>query len=349
MDEQKLQRIDDIDRQILALLKERCLIHSELSEKDRSFPSHPRSWFENEAAEHPLLTDSLIAIFREIDSAEYEHFRPLSVAFLGPRGTFTHQAAIKYFGRDRNWDSLDTIEDVFAAVNRKTIDFGVVPVENSTEGAVNVTFDLFQRYQVRICGEIYLPIHHCMMVAPETDPSEVTVIYSHPQVFGQCRRWLLKHFADAELKETSSTAQAAEIATTQPNAAALGSELPAELYNLKIIHRNIEDFANNTTRFLVLAHPGRELPPPSGDDKTSIMFGLADRPGVLYDALLPFKRHNVNMTMIESRPSKHQNWEYVFFVDFTGHQTDPGCTAAILELKERCQFFTILGSYPRGH
>ncbi|OVE80820.1 hypothetical protein BVY04_04830 [bacterium M21] len=271
-------------------------------------------------------------------------FEPDSkIAFLGPEATFTHQATLKHFGHDIQVEGRDTIADVFDAVSTGRTKYGVVPVENSTEGAVRVTFDLFPNYDIHICAEVFLQIHHYMLLRPGT--SEIKRIYSHRQVLAQCRRWLEKNYPNCETIETSSTTLAATRAAEEPESAALASVLAAEKYGLEVRHANVEDSSNNITRFLVI---GNEPVAPTGDDKTSVMFALADRVGVLYDALLPFKTNNVNMTMIESRPSKSQNWEYIFFVDLSRHASDADCRAALHELSDHCMFMKVLGSYPRA-
>jgi chorismate mutase/prephenate dehydratase len=324
-----------IDAQIAELLKQRA----ELKADERVSPEIVESF-----GTGPLSTEAMVGVFREIELAERQMNKPLTVSYLGPEATFTHQAAAKHFGRAANFVSMDGIAEVFEAVVKEQTDYGVVPVENSTEGAVRITYDLFPSFDLRICGEIELAIHHNFMVSPQV--GDVKRLYSHRQVFGQCRNWISKNFPSCELIETPSTSEAARRASEDLESAALGGELAAEKYGLNICHPNIEDHLNNTTRFLVLS---REPAKPTGNDKTSVMFAVKDRVGVLYDALLPFKTHNVNMIMIESRPSKNQQWSYVFFVDLVGHHDDPGCSAALMGLEQHCRYVKVLGSYPMAN
>ncbi len=270
------------------------------------------------------------------------------VIFFGPEATFTHQAAREKFGADTPMAPSAAVADVFEAVVAGEAKHGVVPVENSTEGAVTMTFDLFHRFHengVEITDEIYLPIHHNLMVRPGTRMDRITRIYSHPQVLGQCRHWLQDNMPHCELIAASSTSGAATTVLEQDGAAALAGRLAAETYGLEILVENTEDLHGNTTRFLVLSNGPAER---TGDDRTSLMFAAKDKVGALYDALLPFKVNAVNLTMIQSRPSRQQSWEYVFFVDFLGHVTDANCARAIEELRLHCAFVEVLGSYPRA-
>lgn len=324
-----------IDDQIAQLLKQRADLKVDVRVSRETVESFGPA---------PLSPDAMVGVFREIEAAERQLNKPVSIAYLGPEATFTHQAATKHFGRAANFLSMDGIAEVFEAVCKGQTDYGVVPVENSTEGAVRITYDLFPSFDLRICGEIQLAIHHNFMVSPKV--GEIKRLYSHRQVFGQCRNWISKNYPRCELVETPSTSEAARRAAEDLEAAALGGILAAEKYALDIQHPNIEDHLNNTTRFLVLS---REPAEPTGNDKTSVMFAVKDRVGVLYDALLPFKAHNVNMIMIESRPAKNQQWEYVFFVDVVGHHDDPGCSAALVGLEEHCRYVKVLGSYPMAN
>ncbi len=268
---------------------------------------------------------------------------PLSVAYFGAETSFTHQAALRQFGTHVTALSMATIADVFDAVEQGKVHEGVVPVENSTEGAITVTFDLFSDKAVTIAAEVYMRIHHHLLA---NGPLEaITVVYSHPQVFGQCRRWLQQHLPGRSLVEVGSTPLAAARAAAEPNAAALAGTLAADKHGLKVLHRNIEDSTENTTRFLVLS---KQAPLPTGDDKTSLMFGVEDRVGALYDALVPFKENGVNLSMILSRPSRKRTWDYVFFVDFQGHIHDAASQRAVEGLRRHCRSVKHLGSYPRA-
>jgi chorismate mutase/prephenate dehydratase len=235
------------------------------------------------------------------------------------------------------------IADIFSQVESVAADYGVVPIENSIEGAVSHTLDMFIDSKVKICAEIYLDISHCLLA--NCPVKAIERIYSNPQVFGQCRIWLRSNFPTAELLEVSSTAKAAERAAGEKNAAALASELAAEIYGLKVVQRGVEDSGRNETRFLVI---GRSAAGPSGDDKTSIMVSIADRVGALHSMLYPFKRHGINLTKIESRPSRRKAWEYYFFIDLVGHIDDEDVRKALKELGKQCLFVEHLGSYPRA-
>jgi chorismate mutase/prephenate dehydratase len=287
--------------------------------------------------------ETLQAVCREIWSGAVQLEAPMKIAFLGPLATFTHQAALSTFGDSVEYAEQPTIADVFDAVSRGEVEYGVVPVENSTEGSVTYTLDMFTDTDLKICAELNLPIHHCLLCRGEK--SDVKTLYSHSQVFGQCRRWLQRNMPDVHLIEVSSTTEAAVRASKEENAGALASALAAERYELPIREANIEDSRDNTTRFLVL---GRENRPATGDDKTSLLMAIRHRVGALYDSLLPFGKHGVNLTFIESRPSKRKNWEYYFFVDFIGHVSEERVQKVLAELAEHCQFVKILGSYPRA-
>ncbi len=269
------------------------------------------------------------------------------ITYFGPEATFTHQAARSKFGADADMAPCSTVTDVFEAVAAGRSDFGVVPVENSTEGVVTMTFDLFHRFHeagVQITDEIYLPIHHNLLVKPGMTLDEIEKIYSHPQVLGQCRQWLLNSMPQCECVAASSTSAASTTAQSSDGVAALAGTLAAETYGLEILVTDVEDLHENITRFLVLS---RRPTTPSGDDRTSLMFATKDKVGALYDALLPFKEYGVNMSMIQSRPSKQKSWEYVFFVDFIGHISESQSADAVAGLAEHCEFVEVLGSYPR--
>ncbi len=288
----------------------------------------------------PLNEVQVVTVFREILSQCRGLAAPASVSYLGPPASFTHQAAYRRFGTNADLVPTDSISSVFKDVESGRSQFGVVPVENSTEGAVTYTLDLLVNSSVQICAEVNLRINHCLLSNGTMD--EIDLVYSHPQVFGQCREWLSDRIPNAELKEVKSTAEAAQRAYNEGKAA-IASRMASELYGLPIIQDAIEDNPSNSTRFLVLCQAS---PSPTGDDKTSICFAFKDRPGALYDALHSFKTEDINLTMIQSRPSKVRNWDYVFFMDMQGHVEDPHVSAALTELEEGCVFLRILGSYP---
>ncbi|MBU0617278.1 MAG: prephenate dehydratase, partial [Planctomycetes bacterium] len=292
----------------------------------------------------PVRNETLRAVFREIVSGAMVVEAPLIVAFLGPATTFTHQAAKIRFGGSAQYVPQPSITDVFEAVDRSQANFGVVPVENSTEGAVTHTLDMFVDSNVKVCAEINMAIHHNLLSRCRTK-EEIKVIYSHPQVFGQCRHWLQRHLPTVPLVEVSSTTEAASRCANEPAAAALASAFAADRYKLDVLAQNTEDFSDNLTRFLVLS---RQESKPTGDDKTSMFFVLRDRVGALYETLRPFYVHKINLTFIESRPSRRKRWEYYFFVDAEGHADDPPLGRALAASRQFCLHLTVLGSFPRA-
>lgn len=336
-----VSKLEEIDQEIIALLNRRYALTTQ-QKTDENNPLPLQFPPPSLKTTGPLKPEMLQAIYREIHSAENALKKPQRTVYLGPEGTFTHQAALAGFGHSVPMEGRQTVADVFDDVARERADYGVVPVENSTEGAVTDTYDLFYEYAVFICAEIQLNIHHHLLAC--IPPDEIKEIYSHPQVFGQCRRWLQRYFPQCRLIEMSSTTAAAQRAVKEAHGAALAGTLAAERYGLNIIHEKIEDYSENVTRFLVL---NKASMPPSGDDKTSIMLAVQDRIGALYDALLPFKQNHINMTLIHSRPSKRRNWEYHFFIDFLGHIEDPAIRATLDDLSPYCKFVKHLGSYPR--
>jgi chorismate mutase/prephenate dehydratase len=266
-----------------------------------------------------------------------------TVAFLGPPATFSHMACIQHFGNSVRMLPENTIQDVFEAVEKEKADYGVVPVENSTEGQVSLTLDSFIQSEVKICAEIMSRISHDLLSLSGI-AGEVQKIYSHPQALSQCREWLRKNFPSAQLEEGASTAKAAQLAMKDPEAAAIAGSLAASVYGLKAVAFQIEDHLNNATRFLVL---GRREAGRTGGDKTSILFIVSHTPGTLFRVLQIFYEKGINLTRIESRPNKEKPWEYIFFIDFEGHVTDPHVAQALHEMKERVLFAKFLGSYPR--
>jgi chorismate mutase/prephenate dehydratase len=289
------------------------------------------------------LPDTAIrAIYREIMSASYALEKGLVIAYFGPLASNTHQAARSRFGASVEYVGQVTIADVFDAVARGQADYGVVPIENSTEGAVNHTLDVFTESDLRICAQILMRIENHL--AAKIPRAEIRRLYSHPQVFGQCRAWLRSSLPDVELIEVSSTPRAAELAAQEPHAGALVGEMAAEIHGLPILERSVQDHPNNTTRFLVL---GQQASARTGEDRTSIMFSLQDKPGALFSAIEPFKRLKINMSKIESRPLKRKAWEYFFFVDIDGHTDDPAVREALEAIAPHCTFVKVLGSYPR--
>ncbi len=292
---------------------------------------------------HGPLTDvSLRTIYREIMSCALSLQKTLTIAYFGPPATFTHLAAIRRFGSSLNYTPQKTIADVFSEVSKGSADYGVVPIENSTEGVVTHTLDVFVDSELKVVSQIVLPIQQCLIGRGRL--AQIRRIYSHPQALAQCRSWVQNHLPRAEIIESSSTTRAAQLAAARDRTtAAIASSLAAERYNLSVIAYNIQDNPHNATRFLVL---GRQSPPATGHDRTSLMISVADKVGALHQAIAPFRRYRVNMTKIESRPSKRRAWEYYFFIDCDGHVSEPRVARAIAQLGEHCNFVKVLGSYP---
>ena len=347
-------RINELDNQILNLLNQRAEAALQIGNLKRrqGTPSYVPER-EAEILRHlsarnrgPLTADNVIAIWREVLSACRALEGPQTIAYLGPKATFTHQAALGRFGNAAEFHPARTILDVFDEVERGRAAFGVVPVENSTEGAVNVTLDRLIDSEATICGEIYLEIAQ-QLLSRASDLSEVKRVLSHPQGLAQCRAWLAANLRDVTTEETSSTAAAVEVAAGDPTVAAIAAELAGTLYGVPVLRARIEDNRHNATRFLVIGAPARSVPAaPSGRDKTSLLFAMKNEPGSLYRILEPFVRAGLNLTKIESRPAKIRAWEYVIFVDFEGHRETPAVAAALREIGERTLHLKVLGSYP---
>jgi len=290
----------------------------------------------------PLSNEELLRVFREIMSACLAQQNPLKIAYLGPEGTFSQAAVQKHFGHSVITIPMASIEEVFVEVENSNADFGVVPVENSTEGAVHHTFDMFLTTPLKICGEIELRVHQNLM-SRAVDMSQIERVYSHAQSLAQCRGWLRRHLPKAEKIAVSSNAEAARRARNADDAAAIAGLSAAQVYGLKVLAPNIEDRPDNTTRFLVL---GRELFPPSGHDKTSLLLAIKDQPGALYQLLTPLFQHGISMTRIESRPARGAKWEYVFFIDVEGHIEGAPLQAALADLGPIAAQLKVLGAYP---
>lgn len=290
----------------------------------------------------PLGDAAIAALFTEVMSNCRALEAPMTVAYLGPEGTFTEAAALKRFGSAVKGVSCASIDDVFRAVEGGSVQYGVVPVENSTEGAVGRTLDLLLQSGLQVCGEVMLPIHQCLL-STQCDIAEIRTVYSHPQSLGQCQGWLNVNLPKAMRIPASSNAEAARLAAADARSAAIAGSQAALHFGLQVCVENIEDDARNTTRFLVL---GKQQVAPSGLDKTSLVLSAANRPGAVHDLLTSLAKHNVSMTKFESRPSRSGLWEYVFYVDIEGHQNDVCVAAALAELKQSAAFMKILGSYP---
>ncbi len=345
------KRINDIDRRLVSLLNERAATALEIA-KVKDHEGLPVYAPDREArvlrgvaemSEGPLPPGAITSIYREIISSTRALQRVLVVTYLGPAGTFTHQAAREHFGTGVEYNPAETIEDVFNDVAKAKAPPGVVPIENSTGGVVNETLDMFMTCGLKICDEIVLEIHHYLLGVGKL--SDVKRVCSKPEAIAQCRVWLGEHLPHVELVPVASTTAAAKMASVESGTAAIASREAAELYSLETLAENIEDRHENVTRFVVLAgHCGTR----TGRDRTSVMFAIRNEVGALYDILLPFKKHNVNLTKIESRPSKTKAWDYMFFVDMEGHIEDAEIAAALKEVEGSCRYVQVLGSYPRA-
>lgn len=349
---QKLRRqIDDIDDRILELLNQRAEVVIAVGKakegQSREFyvPSRERAIYERliSANAGHFPAEGIRRVFREIISASLSLEQPLKVAFLGPQATYTHVAAMQQFGFSAQMVAQKSIPAVFDEVVRGRTNYGVVPVENSNEGIVSHTLDMFMESELQIIAEVLLEISHDLL-SSSGRIEEVKRVVSHPQALGQCRHWLEENLPEAVLVDAASTARAAQMVAEDESAAAIASEMAATLYGLKVVKKKIEDNPNNFTRFLVI---GKKMPERSGRDKTSIMFSIKDQPGILYRMLEPFSKRNINLSKIESRPMKKKAWEYIFFLDLEGHIQEEPIHDAVEELRGHCQFLKVLGSYPR--
>lgn len=346
-------RIDALDEQIQALINERAKCAQQVAGLKNGGDSATFYRPEREADilrkilarnQGPLNGEEMARLFREIMSACLALEQPLRIAYLGPEGTFTQAAALKHFGHSVKTDPHLSIDEVFRDVEAGTCPYGVVPVENSTEGVITHTLDMFLNSPLRITGEVQLRVHHNLLSVADAVGS-IRRIYSHQQSLAQCRGWLDEHLAAVERIAVSSNAEAARLAAQDKEAAAIASREAADIYGLRILAANIEDEPDNTTRFLVI---GREQVPPSGKDKTSLLVSASNKPGALHRLLAPFARHGISMTRIESRPSRRGIWEYVFFVDIEGHAAEPKVAQALEELRSEAAMLKVLGSYPRA-
>lgn len=344
-------KIDAIDAEILDLLSARAQCALEIGEIKRStteiyyVPEREQAILDRlkKINRGPLPDEAIRAIYREVMSSIRAIEKNITVAFLGPQDTFSHMAALRVFGVTAEYHPLATVADIFTEVERKRIDYGVVPVESSIGGGVHDALDRFIASDLKIVNEILLRITQNLLANCPLDT--IRRVYSKDNAFVQCRNWLRANLPNAELIDTASTAEAARIASQEEGAAAVASALAAKSYNLEIKVACIEDSPNNYTRFFVI---GRQSARPTGKDKTSILISIKDRPGALYSLLLPFYKANVNLTRIESRPSRKKAWEYVFFIDLTGHTDDPGIKTVLSEVSEYCAELKVLGSYPQG-
>ncbi len=346
------REIDAVDDRILGLLNNRAALVIEVGRlksagKDEfHVPSREREIYERLAGQNsgPFPNEAIKSVFREIISASLALEAPMRVAFFGPKATFTHLAAMQQFGLSAELVPQKSIPAVFEEVGKGRAKYGVVPVENSTEGMVSHTLDMFMESELKINAEVLLEIHH-FLLSRTGRLEDIKKVYSHPQPIAQCRDWLAENLPNVPVVDVASTAVAAQIVSEDYTAAAIASELAATMYDLKIVRERIEDQVNNFTRFLVI---GKKMAEMSGDDKTSLMFSVKDEVGILYRMLEPFAKRGINLSKIESRPLKKKAWEYIFFLDLAGHIADPAVSEAVQELKQCCQFVKVLGSYPRA-
>jgi chorismate mutase/prephenate dehydratase len=348
------QQIDDLDAELLTLINQRASFAQTVAEiktrqGDEVFyrPEREAQVLRRVMEQNtgPLADEEVARLFREIMSACLALEEPITVAYFGPEGTFTQEAALKHFGHSARTSPMSAIDEVFREVVAGAVDYGVVPIENSTEGVVSHTLDSFLDSSLQICGEVELRIHHHFLVGPSTCEENITRVYSHPQSLAQCRKWLDANFGKIERVPVSSNAEAARRVQGEWNSAAIAGAMAEKLYGLTRLRERIEDQPDNSTRFLII---GRESVPPSGNDKTSIVVFIRNEPGALHSLLEPFRTHSVDLTRVETRPSRTNKWSYVFFIDFTGHHTDPNVEAALIEIRARVADLRVLGSYPNA-
>ena len=345
------KRIDELDCQLVKLLNERARVVVEVgklknkTDKPVYAPDREKKVFERviKANEGPLPDRCLKAVWRELMSGSFVLERPLRIGYLGPGASFSHTAAMLKFGQSVEYEPLTDILSIFDEVSRGHCDLGLVPIENTSGGGVIETLDALIDSDVKICAEVLMAIHHNLLANCSLE--EIERIYSKPEIFTQCRKWLSATFKEAKTVAVASSARAAQMAAAESCAAAVGSSAAAELYGLRIVCENIEDITNNVTRFLVIS---REDAKPTGEDKTAILFSTAHTAGARADVLEVFKKCDINLTNIESRPSKKRQWEYYFFMDFLGHRTEKRVQDGLEEAREHCLQLSILGSFPRA-
>ena len=347
-------KIDALDVQIMESISQRADFAQQVAQVKKSLGdvAYYRPEREAQVLRHimdantgPIDNEDMARLFRQIMSACLALEQPIKVAFLGPEGTFTQEAALKHFGDGAISVPKAAIDEVFREVLAGACNYGVVPVENSTEGVISHTLDSFMDSSIKICGEVELRIHHHFMVGGNTNNDNITRVYSHAQSLAQCRQWLNSNYPNIERVAVSSNAEAAKRVQGEWNSAAIAGDMSSELYQLEKLWEKIEDRPDNSTRFLII---GRESVPPSGDDRTSVVVSVRNKPGALHDLLEPFQRHNVDMTRLESRPSRSSKWSYVFFIDFVGHIEDEAVTKVLDELSANVADLKVLGSYPRA-
>ncbi len=349
------EQIDEIDDELLSLLHNRIEIARQIGkrkselEKEQTVYLSPERQIEilqriKEHAKSDVPAEGLIAVFTEIMSLCLNAESTTRVVYLGPPGTYTQQAAIKFFGNSSELESVQSIPEVFREVEAKNAPYGVVPIENSSEGMVSNTMDVLLNSSLYIVGEIKMAVHHCLLAHPWAKSlKDIAIVFSHQQSIAQCRLWLSEKLPDIEIHTENSNARAAQQTVRTPNSAAIASELNAEIYNLNVLARNIEDQPDNTTRFLVI---GKQKTLPTNNDKTSLVLAAKNEPGSLYRLLECFYTNEVDLTLLESRPTPIKNWQYYFFIDCRGHQDDDKIRSTLALLEQRSSFLKVLGSYP---
>ena len=344
------KKIDAVDERLVELINQRAQIVVEigklkLADESQVYAPHREKDVLEKIKQFnkgPLPDKTMLAIWRELMSGSFLLERSLRIGYLGPRGSFSHNAAILKFGQSVDYEALTDIRAIFEEVSKGHCDFGIVPIENSAGGGIRETLDAFVETDVMICAEANMAIHHNLLA--NCPMQEIERIYSKPDVFAQCRNWLAATFKDAQTIPVASSSKAAQMAAEEPGSAAIASSVAAEIYGVNVLCQEIEDIANNITRFLILSKQDAE---PTGDDKTIILFSTAHRTGALVDVLNVFREHDLNMTNIGSRPNKKREWEYYFFVDFLGHKQDDYVSKALEEAKKHCLQLSVLGSFPR--
>jgi len=349
--EELRKKIDAIDEKLVELINERARVVVEVGKlkqagADPIYVPHREKAVLDKIAElnkGPLPDKTMQAIWRELMSGSFFLERPLLIGYLGPKGSFSHNAAILKFGQSVDYEALSDIRGIFEEVSKGHCDFGIVPIENSAGGGIRESLDAFVETDVMVCAEANMAIHHNLLA--NCPMAEIKRIYSQPEVFAQCRNWLAATFKDAEIVPMASSSKAAQLAANEPGSAAVAATIAAEIYGLKILCQDIEDVSNNITRFLIISKRDSR---PSGDDKTIVLFSTAHKTGALVDVLNVFKDYGINMTNIGSRPNKKREWEYYFFVDFLGHREDGPVKKALTEAKQHCLQLSVLGSFPRS-
>jgi chorismate mutase/prephenate dehydratase len=348
--EELRKKVDAIDEKLVELVNERARVVVEIGKQKQAssapiyVPHREKAVLEKIAKmnQGPLPDKTLYAIWRELMSGSFALERPLLIGYLGPQGSFSHNAAILKFGQSVDYEALTDIRGIFEEVSKGHCDFGIVPIENSAGGGIRESLDAFVETDVMICAEANMAIHHNLMA--NCAMSEIRRIYSQPEVFAQCRNWLAATFKDTDVVSVASSSKAAQMAMSELGSAAIASTIAAEVYGLNVLCQNIEDVSNNVTRFLIIS---RQDALPSGEDKTVVLFSTAHKTGALVDVLNVFREYGINLTNIGSRPNKKREWEYYFFVDFLGHRKDENVQNALAEAKQHCLQLSVLGSFPR--